>query len=719
MRRRLDSDRLRSVLLLLLPAAAAVYLAYRNGGPAAAVLAVIAVGCLTALMLRAAPGTFDAELAGRAANAALLALPGALTVYFAFNAGGFFPETPAFVAIVLILVLVVRIMTAEDPFAGFSWPLAVAAGALALYCVWVLVSGSWSDAPGRAFIEFDRAFMYLVALVLFGSLPRSSRSLRWMVRGVALGIVAVAVAGFLTRTLPDVFPTDRRLYEGRLGYPLTYWNAVGMLAATGSILCLHLTASLRERMVVRVLAAASLPVLCATVLLTFSRGAILAGFVGLVVYAIVGRPRGLASAVIAAVPLSVLAVHAAYDANLLGTDRATSPAGADQGHDVALLVAACCLGAAVLRFGLRPLDSRLRRFTLPERSRVPVTRAAWAAGIVLVLVAAVAFDVRGRVDTQYDKFVNASTSGRPEEARDRLRDAANTGRIEQWDVALDGFRGEALHGTGAGTYGLEWMRERPNTLVIDDAHSLYLESLEELGLVGLALVAIVVLTLLASTAPWRARDRSLEAVLFAAFLALALHAGIDWDWEMPAVMAWLFCVGGAAMARGARSTRRGPRPTSGARLVLGTVVLIGALAPVLLFVSQRQLDDAVAAFQRGDCVEASERAAASIRTLEIRPEPYEVLGFCDVRRGFDQLAVPALEHAVERDPDNWEFRYGLAIVRGSAGLDPRPAADAALRLNPRDVLTQSLVQYADTSDPRKWVARMRPIAKNERLSVVD
>lgn len=719
MRRRLDPDRLRSVLLLLLPAAAAVYLAYRSGGAGAAVLAVIAVGCLGALMLRAAPGTFDAELAGRAAHAAMLALPGALTVYFAFNAGGFFPETPAFVAIVLILVLVVRITTADDPFAGFSWPLAVAAGALALYCVWVLVSGSWSDAPGRAFIEFDRAFMYLVALILFGSLPRSSRSLRWMVRGVALGIVAVAVAGFLTRTLPDVFPTDKRLYEGRLGYPLTYWNAVGMLAATGSILCLHLTASLRERMVVRVLAAAALPVVCATVLLTFSRGAILAGFIGLMLYAIVGRPRGLLSAVIATVPLSALAVHAAYDANLLGTDRATSPAGAEQGHDVALLVAACCLGAAVLRFILRPLDSRLRRFSLPERSRVPITRAAWAGGVVLVVVAFFAFNVPDRVDTQYDKFVNASTSGRPEEARDRLRDAANTGRVEQWDVAFDGFRSEPLHGGGAGTYGLRWMRERPNTLVVDDAHSLYLESLDELGLVGLALIAIVVLTLVVMAAPWRARDRSLEAVVFAAFLALAVHAGIDWDWEMPAVMVWLFCVGGAAMARSRDAARHGPRPASGARLVLGTVVLIGALAPILVFVSQRQLDDAVAAFERGDCVEASDRAAASIRTLEIRAEPYEVLGFCDVRRGFDQLGVPAMEQAVEHDPDNWEFRYSLAIVRGSAGLDPRSAADAALRLNPRDVLTRSLVQYAKTSDPRKWVARLRPIAKNERLSVVE
>ncbi len=286
MGRRPDPDRLRSVLLLLVPGAAAVYLAFRSGGAAAGLPALFAVACLAALLLRAAPGTLDAAVVSRVANAALLALPGALTAYFAFNAGGFFPETPALVAIVLILVLVVRVTTAEDPFAGFSWPLAVASGALGLYCVWTLLSGTWSDAPARALIEFDRALVYLLALVLFGSIPRSSDSLRWMVRGVALAIVAAVVAGFLTRTLPDVFTFHPGHDAGRLGWPLTYWNALGIFGAIGAILCLHLTASLREPLAVRVLAAAALPVIGATVLLTFSRGGIGAGLAGLVVYAV-------------------------------------------------------------------------------------------------------------------------------------------------------------------------------------------------------------------------------------------------------------------------------------------------------------------------------------------------------------------------------------------------------------------------------------------------
>ena len=709
---------------MLVPGAAAVYLAFRSGGAAAGIPALVAVSCLAALLLRAAPGTLDAAVVSRVANAALLALPGALTAYFAFNAGGFFPEAPALVAIVLTLVLVVRVTTAEDPFAGFSWPLAVASGALGLYCLWVLLSGTWSDAPARALLEFDRALVYLLALVLFGSIPRSSDSLRWMVRGVALAIVAAVVAAFLTRTLPDVFTFHPGLDAGRLGWPLTYWNALGIFGAVGAILCLHLSASLREPLAVRVLAAGALPVIGATVLLTFSRGGIGVGLAGLVVYAVLGRPRGLTTAAVAAVPLGVVAVKAAYDATLLASREPITDAAVAQGHDLAITVALCCGGAAVLRLALLPLDNFLRRLRLPPDRRPQVMRAAWAASAVLLVGVLLAFNVPDRVSTQVDRFVESRRVQTDDQLRERLTDPGNTGRIDQWNVAFDTFGEHELRGTGAGTYGLSWMQRRPadnNTGVVDDAHSLYIETLTELGLVGLVLIAVVVLSILAAFVPMRrGRNRALYAALFATGAAWTVHAGIDWDWEMPAVSISFFCLGGAALATHVRRVAA-PRPTlaGGTRVVVGVVLLTGALAPALLLVSQRQLDEAAEAFARGDCTAAAERADASIRTLEIRPEPYEVLGFCDVRQGFDRLGAEALEEAVERDPDNWEFRYGLAIVRGSAGLDPRPAARDALRQNPYDVLTRSLVTYVDTSNRRTWIEKTRPIAENERLSVVD
>ena len=67
--------------------------------------------------------------ARRVAFAALLSLPAALTAYFAFNSGGFHPGPPAYAAIVLCVVLLLRVALAGNPFEGFSVPLAVAIAA--------------------------------------------------------------------------------------------------------------------------------------------------------------------------------------------------------------------------------------------------------------------------------------------------------------------------------------------------------------------------------------------------------------------------------------------------------------------------------------------------------------------------------------------------------------------------------------------------------------
>lgn len=83
-------------------------------------------------------------------------LPGGLTVYLAFNAGGFFPGTPALVAVVLALLVTARLAVARNPLEGLSPLLGVAIAAIALYAVWTLASAFWSDAPARALIEFDR-----------------------------------------------------------------------------------------------------------------------------------------------------------------------------------------------------------------------------------------------------------------------------------------------------------------------------------------------------------------------------------------------------------------------------------------------------------------------------------------------------------------------------------------------------------------------------------
>ena len=121
---------------------------------------------------------------GRAAAAILVVLPAALTLYFAFTAGGFFAGSTGIAAMVVWIALALRIVTADSPMAGLSWPLVAAAGALALLAVWTLVSTAWSDSSSRGLIEFDRTLLYLGLLVLFGSLPRTPERTAWALRAL-------------------------------------------------------------------------------------------------------------------------------------------------------------------------------------------------------------------------------------------------------------------------------------------------------------------------------------------------------------------------------------------------------------------------------------------------------------------------------------------------------------------------------------------------------
>ena len=91
------------------------------------------------------------------------------------------------------------------------------------------------------------------------------------------------------------------------------------------------------------------------------------------------------------------------------------------------------------------------------------------------------------------------------------------------------FADHPLNGVGSGGFAVEWLQRRDIAEGVRDAHSLYLETAAELGLVGLPrwplfLGGIVL-------AARRGRSRAVVAAL----VAFALHAGLDWDWELPAL----------------------------------------------------------------------------------------------------------------------------------------------------------------------------------------
>jgi O-antigen ligase len=138
-------------------------------------------------------------------------------------------------------------------------------------------------------------------------------------------------------------------------------------------------------------------------------------------------------------------------------------------------------------------------------------------------------------------------------------------RGDYWHVAWLATSHHPVVGDGAGTYDLAWAAfgDIARYAGALDAHNLYLEMLAELGVIGLLLTSTLVAPVVGTLHTARRTPIALAAL--AASVTFLVHAGLDWDWEMPAVtVAGLVCL---AVAPG----------TSSGRAVVGRRLRITAL----------------------------------------------------------------------------------------------------------------------------------------------
>jgi hypothetical protein len=271
-------------------------------------------------------------------------------------------------------------------------------------------------------------------------------------------------------------------------------------------------------------------------------------------------------------------------------------------------------------------------------------------------------------------------------------------------------------------YQTLWDRERRQFAYVINAHSLYLQAMAEFGVPGLLLLLVLVgATILGLALRARGRQRTLYGALLAAAVVWALHAGIDWDWEMPVVTIGFFAIAGLVLSvRGRTST--GWVPSHNMRRVLALLCLATIALPVSIIGSQTRLGQAEHALYASDCAAATPAALSSIGWLDVRPEPYEIVGFCDLQSGRPHLAITAMREAHSHDPGSWETYYALAIAQASAGIDPRANVVQALRMNPLEPLTREAARELRGSSPTEWVAQAAVVRaaalKSNDLSIV-
>jgi O-antigen ligase len=127
--------------------------------------------------------------------------------------------------------------------------------------------------------------------------------------------------------------------------------------------------------------------------------------------------------------------------------------------------------------------------------------------------------------------------------------SADSNRYGYWRVAVRSWSAHPLAGVGASGFRVEWRRERTVADPARDAHSLPLETLAELGLIGFALLGAWAAGVAhGARAAWRAAPAAAAGP--AAALALwAVHACLDWDWEMPALTLVALALAAALLAQ--------------------------------------------------------------------------------------------------------------------------------------------------------------------------
>jgi O-Antigen ligase len=441
-------------------------------------------------------------------------------VVLAFFSGGYFDGPRAWAGLIAWLLVGVAAAAAPGPLvrSRIAW---MAVIGLLLFAAWTLLSYLWSPAIGTAYDDGQRVFMYAGMLIAATWLLRGP-VLRVLEPAVAAGTVVVIGYGISERLLPWLLSFQRSAAaQGRLEQPLTYWNATGAAAAIGIVLCAHLAGDRGRDTRVRVAAAAVAAPLGLGLYCTFSRGAMFACVAGLVTLVVIAPTRqGLRGIGVVAVAAVVGALAGAPFAGV------TSLAGSHhtrvlEGTVVLLIQIVLVVAAALVEL---ELCRRERAGTLATVG-VGLPRHAGRIAVVIVVAAFGVFLLVGDKESNGNQLSGGAA---------RLT-TLQSNRYAYWKVAWRAFEAEPIRGVGGGGWAIYWLRYRPFNAGAQDAHSLYIQTAAELGLIGIALLAATFTGVVVAARRALARAPALAAGPTAALVVWAAHVAVDWDWEMPAV----------------------------------------------------------------------------------------------------------------------------------------------------------------------------------------
>lgn len=612
-------------------------------------------------------------------------------------------------------------------------------GLLLAFTAVTAISIAWSVQPDHSWQDSGRMLAYSSVFGAGVALVRVAPG-RWPAILGGLTLAAVVVCGYalLTKVFPASLDPSNRF--ARLNEPYGYWNAVGLSAAMGAVCCLWLGARRTGHALLRALAYPAMSLVLLTLVLAYSRGALVALAAGLLMWFLV-VPLRLRSATLLIVGALGAGVVGAWDfsKHALSAEGVPLAERTAAGHQLgafllAMLVVLTIVGIAIGFCTGRRAPSRLTR------------RRAGAALMAAVILALLAFvgalavsqrGLTGSISHAWDALTNPNAIA-PGNTPGRLTAVASE-RARYWKEALQVFDAHPMVGAGAEGYATAHLRFETHTLEVRHAHSFILQTLADLGLVGLALALGLALTWMAAagraTHPfnrrwtsWRAwrglrsggvppgwlrlPERALRRYtperigllsMLCVVVVFGTHSLIDWTWYVPGnACVALLCAGwlagrgpllagssGVGRERSAAPAIAGHpfahsspisfggrvRPSATRVLVAGAVIVAALLAAWSEWQPQRSED---ARQQAETKLEAHDRAAA----------------------------LAAADSAVSSDPLSIEALFTLAGVQQVSGRPAlaRETLARAVRLQPSNPQTWLVLGRYDLTAGRPQTA---------------
>jgi O-antigen ligase/Tfp pilus assembly protein PilF len=607
-----------------------------------------------------------------------------------------------------LVIAVAVIVTPSGARTYGLWPV----GLLLAFTVLTALSIVWSVQPNHSWQDSGRMLAYSGVFGAGVALVRIAPG-RWPALLGGLTLAAVVVCGYAlaTKVFPSLAPSNA---FARLNEPYKYWNAVGLTAAMGAIGCMWLGARRTGHALLRALAYPAMGLLLATLALAYSRGALAALIVGT-----------LGAGAVVAWDFSR---HALSSEGVPLAERATA------GHQLGALVVAMLTLLTLAGIAIGFLTGR-RAPALAARRQAGTVLLALLVLLAIVFAGGLAHSQRGLTGSISHAF-NALTNPNakpPPNTPGRLTAVASV-RARYWKEALQVFKAHPLLGAGAEGYATAHLRYETETLEVRHAHGFIVQTLADLGLVGLVLALALLIAWMAaagrathpfnrrwtsslSDTPWRAsagrrvwsrirsgerpgwrrlREHELtrytpERIGMLSMLCLVVvfgaHSLIDWTWYVPGdACVALLCAGWLAgrgpLAHGDEAHRRAGSPgrPGYVRLCVAAATIVAAL---LAAWSQWQPQ----------------------RSEDARQETDALLEAHDLRG-----AIAAADRAVSRDPLSVEALFTLASVEQVSAQPAlaRATLERAVRLQPSNPQTWLVLgRYDVKSDPQAAVEELR------------